>query len=346
MKRGMEWFADKMQANLSRTVTYHGIRNGSTITASVIVGLGMSQLVDVNMLGTQPSINDATLADPLEVNRDYVVRAADLITVGLWPSQSGDLVDDDNDEAGVTKRYQVKSVPGQQPWRWLRGSYNILARVHTKYFQIVATFWADTFAGSGSLVTHTPEVGAGGYTGGEGVVTIITNRATASEGLDYHYCAPGELNTVTTADIRFNVEAADLDGKLAEIGLAVRCKPTPDSTPRRDGVYCTVKVGYTLTTQTTRELRIVRRRNEANTTVVTLDLPDAIDLETTYKLRVTNTDEKILFELLDSTGDVTIASVDNESTLLNDYTGQGVFFNHTLTDPTGPWMDNLNSEAA
>ncbi len=346
MKRGMEFFADKMQESLSRSVTYHGIRNGSVVSLSVAVGLGMSQLTDINMLGMNPSINDASLSDPSEVDRDYIVRASDLIDAGLWPPDSGDMVDDDNDETDVTKRYQVKSVSGQASWRWLRGSYNVLARVHTKFFQVVATYWNDTFTGSGALTSHTPNTGTGGYSGGEGAVMISGNKIVAGDGLDYHYFAPGELNTVTTADIRFNVTANDLKGKFAELGVIVRAAPAEDMTPRREGVYCTVKIGYVGSSQTTRQLRMVRRRNEANTTVAVLDLPDVLGLATTYKLVVTNTNEKIVLELRDKSGDVTIASVGNESTLLNDLTLQGVFFNHTLSDPSGPWIDNLNVEAA
>lgn len=346
MAVGHDWFAEQMQLYVSRLVTYRGFRDGTERTAQIVVGIGTSQPASIDSLGTEQGLAEMTLVNPSEVDRDYIVVASDLNSSGLWSPQSGDFVDDTNDEEGRIHRYQVKGVPGQQPWRWLTGSYHKMARIHSKHYSLVETYWSDSFTGTdGALLSaHTPEFGLGGYFGGAGTISILDDAIVANAGESYRYFSPGVVTTNTVITFSFNLEPDDLDGEFAEVGVAVRCDLT--GTGRLDGVYCTLKVGYTGDVQTTRQLRMVRRRNDANTTVAQANVVAEIDLEATYRLVVTNREDGTTLILTDDTGSVTVASTDVDSTLLNDFTGQAVLFDHTIADPTAPWIGSLLVEAA
>ena len=144
MAVGLDWFAGQFKRFASHTVTYRGIRNGVMVEAELAVSVGSSQPVSINSLGMEQSIADFTVANPLEVDRDIIVQTKDMMIAGLWPPKSGDFVDDASGVGGITKRYQCKGIPGQSVWRPLRGGYDGMVRVHTKFYALIQTYWRDT----------------------------------------------------------------------------------------------------------------------------------------------------------------------------------------------------------
>lgn len=140
MQTAMDFFAEKMIGTVAspgkacRTVTYR--RGEESVELSAM--LGQSQLVPLNTLGMEPAAADELLADPSEVDRDYIIQASALILDDdVVEPMPGDKIDDTNDEDGVTHRYEVASLPSQTPWRRLKGSYKTLIRIHTKYYGTV-----------------------------------------------------------------------------------------------------------------------------------------------------------------------------------------------------------------
>jgi hypothetical protein len=339
MAKGLDWFAGKMKEFLSRSVTYRGVRDGNPASAIVFAGLGTSQVAPINTLGTEQTFTDLTRQNPSEIDRDYIVAPEDLRAAGLWPPQSADFIDDNNDEDGAN-RYQVKSVPAQASWRPLRGSYMKLVRIHTKFYSRLATYWADTFTGAdGTLLpAHAPEVGVGGYASGDGIVSLLGNRIVASTPTAFHYFAPGQQTAVSR--ISFSLNGIILPvGQYVELGLGVRCDSA--GAGQRDGYYCTVKV-----TAQTAVLRMTRQNGVANNVIDSLALKNPLALTATYKLAVSNGAKRVTCTLIDPAGSMP-GSVGIDSTLEASNTGQAVFFQHhaAIADPKIPWMDGLTVEA-
>lgn len=339
-----ETYADLMQQFVFRTVTYRAIRNSVSQTQNIKVQLGQKQAVALNTLGMEQ--NDPALPHPKQVDRDYIVVVSDLEDAGIWEPRAGDFIDDTNDGAGAS-RWAVKGTPGEASWRYVKGSYVVLARIHTKWQQKLQTYWSDAMVGAdgAALTAHSPEVGDGGYASGDGTLQILSDRLVAVTNPAYVYFDPDQLTTVTRADVSINTDAGLLDGKFAEFGVAVRCEPS--GAGRRDGYYCTLKVGYTGGNQTTKQLRIVRRRSGVNTTLEVLDLASDINLASSYKLVVKNSERFVVFKLQDAYGkELSGTTIQYEATLLNSNKAQGLYFDHTLTDPTSPWIDNVSVEAS
>lgn len=340
---GLDWLADKQQEFVAREVTYRRPSTGESVTLTV--GIGSSQLAQINTLGDDRQTRDFLLSDPIEVDRDYIILASELGS--LHPPQPGDVVDDTNDETGVTKRYRVMSIPGQTPWRWLQGSYHKQLRAHTKFFADVETLWDDAFTGSNgtNLTSHAPtEPSGGSYGGGTGTLTIQSNRiVSGGSGQVYRYFNPAEADTISIADLNINEVAADLNGQTAQFGLAVRCETS--GAGLRKGYYCTLQVGYTGATQSTKKLLILEQ-DTTLTEVASVTLADDVSLTATYQLIVENDTEldRITVKLMDALGEIQYGSVDYAAPLFDANTGQAVYFNHTATFDS--WMDDLTVEAA
>lgn len=341
MERCHQEYADLMQQFAYRTVTYRAIRNSVSLSSDIRVQLAQKQAVRHDTNGFDQL--DPAPSHPKQVSREYIVVAKDLRSVGIWEPRAGDFIDDPNDVAG-TNRYEVKGEVGEPSWNWAKGSYDVLAHIKTKWAQKIDTYWSDAMTGSGTLADHSPDTGSG-YSGGSGTLTLSSGKLVSGTSPAYAYFDPNQSTTVTRADVSINTLAADLAGKFAELGVAVRCESS--GAGRRDGYYCTLKVGYTGASQTTKQLRMVRRRSATNTTLEVLDLAADIDLSATYKLVVKNSERFVVCKLQDANGkDVSGATIQYEATLLNSNKTQGVYFEHTLTDPTTPWIDNLTVEAS
>lgn len=342
MARCHSTFATLAKQFATREVTYRGIRNGEWDSLVVRAMVGSSQDTPINSVGSEPATTDTGTQNPLQVDRDYTVFD-DMIASAMWPPVNGDFIDDANDASGIIKRYQVRAIPGQPTWRPLRGSQYTMARVHTKFYGDLITYWADDFTDTNgtSLASHTPASGTGGYSIAAGSISINTNRIVAGANPSYAYFAAGTARTKTTrANLCMNVSAGSLNAKFAEMGVAVRCESSGSG--QREGYYITLKVGYTGANQTTKELRMVRRRDGSNTTIEAKTLTENIDLTATYQLRVRTAERSVEGRLFDADGnEVGGGLVSVDATLLASNTNQGVVFSHTLTDPSGPWLDAL-----
>lgn len=345
MAKGMAFFNAKRKASFSRTVTYRSLRNGSIVTADVLASLANAQLANINALSNQPDQEGFNVPDAIQVNRGYVVGIQDLRDVGLWPPQANDYIDDTNDEDGVTKRYQVSSIQGAEAWRLLAGAYQVMAVVHTQFFQDVSTYWDDEFSGAGSLASHTADTG-GTYSGGSGTLTISADDVLTSGTVPaFTYFDPAHLDILASVNFAFNLTPTELSGgKYAEMGIGVRCATT--GSDKREGYYCTVRLGYTDGAQSPSQLRIVRRRNGTNTTLTSVDIPVPLSLGGNHVLTVQNVPTQVTFTLFDSTGLVPLASTSIASTIINSNTGCAITFDHNgLADCTKPWLDHLTVEA-
>lgn len=343
---GLDWFAEQMQTYASRQVTYRGKRGAVWLTATLTVGIGSSVLTQINAIGADAGIAGFQLQNPEETQRDYIVVQADLRDVGLWPPQSGDMIDDENDVTDATYRYRVMSIPNQASWRPLAGSYAKMARVHSTFFAQFSELWSDAFAGSGLLTAHAADTG-GSYGGGTGTIAISGNRIVAGAATDYVYFTHGETDgTETKIALSFHtIAAADLDGKYAAMGVAVRC--TGSGAGLRDGYYCTLKVGYTAANQTTKVLRIFEVASGVETQKASLTLPADIDLNAVYMLTIYDEPTKITAALTDETGEISKGSVGYLTTTYAGNATSGLIFQHhaTLASFATPYMDDLTVEA-
>ena len=326
-------------------MTLRGTRSGSQLSVELTASLGTSQLTQINSLGINQSETDFTLSAPQEVDRDYIVDVASIRDAGLWPVQSGDIFLDENDVDGVTNIYRVMSIPGQSPWRYLRGAYTDRARIHTKFYAPFAQLWSDAFtaANGTSLSSHAPDSPASGvYAGGSGTLTITSNRVRAGSTTAYtYYDHGGDDGTVSQVELSLNgVTAGNLEGKYAEFGLGVRCASS--GAGLRNGYYCTLLVAYTDGEQATTRLRIF----DATTERAYVDLPD-VGLSTVYQLVVDDDLESITATLFDETGQVQIGSVRYATTTYAANTAGCVIFLHepTLTNYDLPYIDDLTVES-
>lgn len=339
MTDGLSWLAEQRETNDGRTVTYRRPSTGES--AEIEVTVGQTQLVNVNSLSLEPQAQDMAVLNAEVTNRDYIIRNAKTQLGALWPPVNGDLIDDSDDEDGSVYRYQVMSLPGQNPWRWFRGGAQKNARIHTKFISTYALLWQDTFTDTNAtnLEDHEPDIGDG-YSGGSDDVLISSNRIV---GNGFRFFDPGEPDVTARVDFRINLAAGDLELKWAELGLGVRCESSGSG--QRDGYYCTLRIGYADNEQQTKRLKLVKRSGGSNTEVAALDLSEAIDLDATYRLEVVADSERILFSLFDSTGEVSIASVSVEPDAFTDNTACAVIFaHHEDLEDTGPWMDSLEVE--
>lgn len=339
---GLAWLAAKRKAINSRSVTYRRPSTGAAITVSAAVG--QTQLVNLNNLGVGPDILDTASLSAEATNRDYIVGYADL--AAIWPPESGDLIDDENDESGVTNRYQVMALPGQNPWRWFRGGYQKSARIHTKFLSEYTPLWSDAFTDSNgvSLASHAADYPDGGsYVGGTGGIEIQSNRIVASDPAAYKYFSVGESDVAAGVDFCLNATALDLAEMYAEMGVGVRCNDS--GAGLRDGYYCTLRVGYTAGEQVTRTLKIISRVSGSSTTVASVTTPSALSLTATYRLLAEAVGSRLVFSLFDSTGEVAVASVDYDSAVLTSYESAAVYFDHHASlDVSLPYLDNLTVE--
>lgn len=346
MADGLDWFAEKFQDFVSREVSYRGIRDGVTIIATVTASLGSSQLTQINALGTDPGIGGFMLAPPIETDRDYIVKQEDLRGEGLWPPEQGDMIDDTNDVDGLTYRYRVMGIPGQASWRGLAGSYGKMARVHTKFYKELTELWSDAFtaANGTALSSHIPDSpSTGSYGGGSGAITISTNRIVAGAASAYRFFTHGGTEqTETRINLSLNgIATADLDGKYAELGVGIRCATS--GAGLRDGYYCLLRVGYTGTLQSTKQLRIVEVSGGIETLKASKTLSAFLSRSSEYQLVVFDDGATITLGLADSTGDVSQGSVAFATTTYAGNAAAAVRFNHeaTLASYATPYLDTL-----
>lgn len=139
LQTGLTFLAAKLKANASRSVTYKRV-SGGVVTASITLSatVGTSQVSNLNVLGMTPQLTDAANPAADDFYRDYIVTVADLVDSGSeFLPASGDLIDDTNDATGVTHRYEVKALTGQNHWRYSGGSHNVMMRIHTKHYGTV-----------------------------------------------------------------------------------------------------------------------------------------------------------------------------------------------------------------
>lgn len=338
----MAWLAAKRKAINSRSVTYRRPSTGATLV--IAAAIGQTQLVNLNSLGVGPDMMDVGSLAADATNRDYIVDYADLTSI--WPPESGDLIDDENDEDGVTNRYQVMALPGQNPWRWFRGGFQKSARVHTKFLSEYTPLWSDDFtAANGTLLgSHTADYPDGGtYTGGTtDNIEIQSNRIVATDPAAYKYFSVGSSDVAAGVDFCLNATALDLAEMYAEMGVGVRCRDTGGAGVLRDGYYCTLRVGYTAGEQTTRTLKIISRVSGVSTTVASVTIPSALSLTATYRLLAEAVDDRVVLSLMDSTGEVSVASVAYSSAVLASYESAAVYFNHHASlDVSLPYLDGL-----
>lgn len=343
MQLAHETYAGLMKQFVSRRVTYRGVRNSQAVSKNLDVQVGSSQTFNLNNLGldtVDPNIND-----PAAVHRDYIIQAVDLGELG--EPRDGDSIDDPNDFDGIN-RYSVTALTGQDNWRWLKGSLNVLARVHTKRTQKIKSYWSDAFNGDDGtvLADHAPDVPeSGSYAVNAGALSLLGNRLATSSATAYAYFLPNEFTTVSRCDFKLGGTADSLEGKAVELGLAVRCAVSGSG--RRDGYYCTVRVGYANGEQATRQVRIVRRRGGVNSTLDVLNLPDELVLANSYGLVVKNLEQFVIVSLQKSDGkDVPGSTRQYEATLLNSNKGQGIYFENSVADPSVSWIDNVTVEAS
>lgn len=284
---------------------------------------------------------DAGVIAAQAMNRDYIVSYADIASI--WPPQSGDFIDDAGDVSGTTSRYQVMNLPSQDCWRWFRGGLQDQVRVHTKFYAEYAPLWSDYFTGSDgtAINSHSPTSPAGGtYAGGDGGIVISSNRIVSNTADAYRFFSVGSGDVSAQVDLCVNTTAAGLASKHAEFGVGVRCASSGDG--KRDGYYCTLKVGYSGSVQATRTLRIVSCVSGTDTQVAAITLPSALSLTATYRLLVECSGSRIVLSLLDSTGEVSIGSVAYDSAVMTGQESAAVIFaHHASVDWSLPYLDSL-----
>lgn len=336
---GLDWLSQRRQALTTPTVTYRRPSTGQSVEIKRI--LGQSQLVNVNPIGIDPDMRDVSQLSAETANRDYIVTASDL--ADIWPPQSGDLIDDENDIEGTTNRYQVMALPGQSPWRWFRGGRQRDARLYTKFFSTFASVWSDAFTGSDgdSIDAHSPDAPDGGaYEGDTGGMEIAANRLISSVATSYRYFDAGSANATAEVLLGYDVTLADLSGMYVESGVALRCASSGSG--KRDGYYCTLRLVADDNAFTSQRLKIVQRTSGVSVEVAAVEVPYALDLGTVYSLRAEMTADRLTLSLLDSTGEVLVSSVAIDSPVMSGQTLAGLMFDHHASaDPAWAWMDGL-----
>lgn len=336
---GLAWLATTRKIYNSREVIYRRPSTGDAVV--VYASIGQTQLVNLNSIGAGPDIADAGIIAAQTMNRDYIVSYSDLESI--WPPQSGDLVDDEGDIEGSISRYQVMSLPSQDCWRWLGGGLQVQARVHTRFFAEYVPLWSDDFTGvNGTAInSHEPNTPDGGaYGGGVGGIVISSNRIVASDASAIRYFVVGSAEVSAQVDVCLNSTAGGLAGKYAEFGLGVRCASSGSN--KRDGYYCTLKVGYADAAQTTKLLSIVSVVIGVETVVASVSLPSPLSLSATYRLLAECSGSRLVLSLLDSTGEVSLASVAYGSAGMTGQQSAAVIFAHEATiDLSLPYLDSL-----
>lgn len=333
--KGRAWLAQQRATHNSRKVTY---RRGEQTIEDLVVSVGQSQAANLNPMSIEPTQMDMLMLSPEAANRDYVVTAADL--GDLWPPASGDLIDDPNDAAAVY-RFKLMSLPGGAGvWRWLAGGYQKQARLHAKFVSQFEQLWFDEFTGTDGTALNAHAADSGGsYGGGVGSITIASNRIVAGDAAAIRYFDPGLVNATTAIAFSLNMEAADLTGKYAELGVGVRCAAS--GAGQRDGYYATFRA-----TPTLHKLRLLKSVSGTFTEVVGLGLDQLLALDGTYRLQATGAADGITVSLSDSTGAITIASFAHVPNAFAAQTaGAVIFAHHASLDVSLPWLDALRVEA-
>jgi len=118
MQQGLAWLADQLKRNAGQQVTYQ--RGGQSVVATATLGQTAFRLEDLVRGATKLEHSAA----------DFAFTAADLAFGGVTVvPERGDVVL--WTFAGVTRRFEVGSVPGERPWKL--DAYGIMVTVHTKY---------------------------------------------------------------------------------------------------------------------------------------------------------------------------------------------------------------------
>ena len=113
LKEGVDFLADVMKTQVSRTVTYKRLALSVSIEATV---------------GRHPFTITTPSGQMIEqVGRDYLFKSADLLLLpALTKPERGDIIEDGSDEYEV-----MNPTPGEPEWRY-NDSREVQIRVHTK----------------------------------------------------------------------------------------------------------------------------------------------------------------------------------------------------------------------
>lgn len=112
LKEGVDFLADVMKTQVSRTITYKRLALSVSIEATV---------------GRHPFAIKTSSGQMIEqVGRDYLFKSADLLLPALTKPERGDRIVDGSDE------YEVMNPTPEEPeWRY-NDSREVQIRVHTK----------------------------------------------------------------------------------------------------------------------------------------------------------------------------------------------------------------------
>ena len=112
LSEGLAWLAEELLAHCSRTVIYHRAATGTDTTAFAIPGKSQVEIVDAG----QSAI--------ITIDRDFLIRTADLIDDGQpFLPQPGDIITDG------PHTFEVLAIPGSDCYTYATDD---LLRIHTK----------------------------------------------------------------------------------------------------------------------------------------------------------------------------------------------------------------------
>jgi len=151
LKTGASWLAEQLQENASEAVIY---RRGSD-SVPVQATLGSQLLRSTDRQG---------FTKMERTERDFIIRAADLILSGqLVKPQRGDIVDI-LDPDGSTDRFEVVPYGQDAPYRF-SDPHQLMFRIHAKFRQNFPVF--------GALTDETVQI----YLTAEDGVTFLTQES-------------------------------------------------------------------------------------------------------------------------------------------------------------------------